>query len=60
MNERIEMNNQIINVKYKYEKAIVWAITYVNGYEIKASGDSEQTEFWALRNHLNAELNFRL
>lgn len=53
-------NNQEFKVVYKYEKTIVWAITYVNGREIKKHGDTQQTAYWALQQAVYQVLNFRL
>ena len=33
-----EVNEQRFKVTYKYEKNLVWALTYVNGQEVKAHG----------------------
>lgn len=55
-----ELNGQKFKVTYKNDKNIVWAITYVNGMQIKAHGDSIQTSYWAIQNHVNTMLNFRL
>lgn len=57
---KFEINGQKFNVTYKYEKKLVWAITYVNGQQVKASGDTEETAYWAIQNHVNILLNFRL
>ncbi len=38
-----EVNEQRFKVTYKYEKNLVWALTYVNGQEVKAHGDTDQT-----------------
>ena len=56
----IEMNGMTFSVTYKYEKNIVWASTYLNGMELKKHGDSQQTAFWALRQYVHIQLNFRL
>ena len=53
-------SDQKFNVTYKYEKKIVWAITYVNGRELKKYGDTQQTAYWALRQTVYQALNFRL
>ena len=58
--DEFELNGQKFKVSYKNEKKIVWAITYVNGMQVKAHGDDIQTAFWAIRNHVNIMLNFRL
>lgn len=58
--DEFELNGQKFKVIYKNEKNVVWAITYVNGMEIKAHGDSVETAFWAIQNHVNITLNFRL
>jgi hypothetical protein len=58
--DELEVNGQKFNVTYKNEKNIVWAITYVNGSQIKAHGDTVQTAYWALQNHVYTTLNFRL
>ncbi len=55
-----EVNGQKFKVVYKHERNIVWAITYVNAKEVKAYGDTEQTAYWAIQNHVNTILNFRL
>ena len=55
-----EVNEQRFKVTYKYEKNLVWALTYVNGQEVKAHGDTDQTAYWAIQNHVNTILNFRL
>lgn len=55
-----EINGKIFSVSYQYEKKLVWAITYVNGQQVKAYGDTEQTAYWAIQNHVNTLLNFRL
>ena len=36
-----EVNEQRFKVTYKYEKNLVWALTYVNGQEVKAHGDTD-------------------
>ena len=56
----ITESNQEFKVTYKYEKTIVWAITYVNGRELKKYGDTQQTAYWALRQAVYQALNFRL
>lgn len=38
-------NDQEFKVTYKYEKTLVWAITYVNGRELKKHGDTQQTAY---------------
>ena len=43
-----EVNEQRFKVTYKYEKNLVWALTYVNGQEVKAHGDTDQTAYWAI------------
>ena len=53
-------SDQKFNVTYKYEKKIVWAITYVNGRELKKHGDTQQTAYWALCQAVYQALNFRL
>lgn len=53
-------NNREFKVTYKYEKMLVWAITYVNGRELKKHGDTQQTAYWALRQAVYQTLNFRL
>lgn len=58
--DEFELNGQIFKVTYKNDKNIVWAITYVNGSQVKAHGDCIQTAYWAIRNHVNIILNFRL
>ena len=47
-----EVNEQRFKVTYKYEKNLVWALTYVNGQEVKAHGDTDQTAYWAIQNHV--------
>ena len=56
----IKMNDQEFAVTYQYKKTIVWAITYVNGREIKKHGDTQQTAYWALEQAVYQVLNFRL
>lgn len=56
----IEMNGMTFSVTYKYEKNIVWAITYLNGMELRKYGDSQQRAFVALKDYLHIQLNFRL
>lgn len=51
---------QEFSVTYKYEKTLVWAITYVNGRELKKHGDTQQTAYWALHQAVYQALNFRL
>ena len=53
-------NDQRFSVTYKYEKTIVWAITYVNGRELKKHGDTQQTAYWALRQAVYQVLNVRI
>ena len=53
-------NDQEFSVTYKYEKTLVWAITYVNCRELKKHGDTQQTAYWALRQAVYQTLNFRL
>lgn len=55
-----EVNGEKFSVSYKYEKNLVWAITYVNGQQVKTHGDTEQTAYWAIQNHVDTLLNFRL
>lgn len=55
-----ELNGKKFNVRYENDNKLVWAITYVNGEQVKAHGDCEQTAYWALQNHVNTTLNFRL
>lgn len=55
-----EMNGQKFLVTYEFEKNIVWAITYVNGQQVKTSGDTQQTAYWSIQNHVHTLLNFRL
>lgn len=56
----ILMNNKEFTVTYKDEKNVVWAITYVNGREVKKHGDDYQTAYWALEQAVYQILNFRL
>ena len=58
--EIIIENEQEFKVSYKYEKKLVWAITYVNGRELKKHGDTQQTAYWALQQAVYQALNFRL
>lgn len=58
--DEFELNGQKFKVTYKNDKNIVWAITYANGMQIKAHGDSIQTAYWAIQNHVNSTLNFKL
>jgi len=58
--DEFELNGQKFKVTYNNDRNIVWAITYVNGMQIKAHGDSIQTAYWAIQNHVNTMLNFRL
>ena len=44
-----EEAGKIYKVSYKYEKKIVWAITYVDGVQIKAYGTDEETAYWAVQ-----------
>ena len=53
-------NDEEFEVTYKYEKTLVWAITYVNGRELRKHGDTQQTAYWALRQAVYQALNFRL
>lgn len=55
-----EVNGKTFTVRYEYGKKIVWAITYVNGQQVKTYGDTEQTAYWSIQNHVNTLLNFRL
>lgn len=55
-----EVNDIKFSVKYEYKKNLVWAITYVNGQQVKTYGDTEETAYWSIQNHVNALLNFRL
>lgn len=55
-----EINNQKFEVVYKKDKNLVWAITDVNGRQIKAHGDCTQTAYWAIKDRVNITLNFRL
>ncbi len=58
--DEFELNNQKYKVTYEKSGIFVWAITYVNGIQVKAHGDCIQTAFWAIQNHVNTMLNFRL
>lgn len=58
--DEFEMNGQKFLVTYKFQKNIVWAITYVNGQQVKTSGDTQQTAYWSIQNHVHTLLNFRL
>lgn len=58
--EYIEMNGQRFFVKYKKEKNLIWASTYVNDKEVKKHGDDYQTAYWALEQAVYQVLNFRL
>ena len=42
-------DNRVYNVKYKYKKSVVWAITYVDGVEVTASGIDEESAYWAIQ-----------
>lgn len=53
-------NGQKFEITYKQEKNIVWAITYVNGEEVKKHGDTIETAYWAIENCIYQILNFRL
>lgn len=53
-------NDQAFKIVYKYEKKSVLAITYVNGYELKKRGDTQQDAYEALRQAVYQALNFRL
>ena len=55
-----EINGKKFFVRYEYKGKLVWAITYVNGQQVKTHGDTEQTAYWSIWNHVNALLNFRL
>lgn len=55
-----EINGEKFSVSYEYEKDLVWATTYVNGQQVKTYGDTEQTAYWSIQNHVNTLLNFRL
>ena len=55
-----EEAGKIYNVLYKYEKKIVWAITYVDGVQIKAYGTDEETAYWAVQQKVYQQLNVRL
>lgn len=55
-----EEAGKIYNVSYKYEKKIVWAITYVDGVQIKAYGTDEETAYWAVQQKVYQQLNVRL
>ena len=59
MRNYVECNGQRFDVKYKYEKNLVWAIAYVNGTELKKHGDTEETAYWAMEQHIYQVLNFR-
>lgn len=50
------MNDKKFSVEYKREKDIIWAITYVNGKQIKKHGDSQETACWALKQAVYQEL----
>ena len=43
-----EVNEQRFKVTYKYEKNLVWALTYVNGQEVKVYGSQGQKRTAAL------------
>lgn len=58
--DTFELNGRVFKVKYKYEKNIVWAITYVDGTEIKTHGTDEEAAFWAIQQRVYQHLNFRL
>lgn len=58
--EYIVMNEQKFLVKYKREKNLIWASTYVNGRELKKHGDDYETAYWALEQAVYQVLNFRL
>ena len=58
--EYIEMNGQRFFVKYKKEKNLIWASSYVNGKEVKKHGDDYQTAYWALEQAVYQVLNFWL
>lgn len=53
-------DNRVYNVKYKYQKSVVWAITYVDGVEVTASGTDEESAYWAIQQKVYQQLNFRL
>lgn len=55
-----EEAGKIYNESYKYEKKIVWAITYVDGVQIKAYGTDEETAYSAVQQKVYQQLNFRL
>lgn len=55
-----EMNGQKFEVMYQKKRGYIKASTYVNGRKIEADGDSEETAYWALQQHVHAELNFKL
>ena len=52
--------NRDLRLHISMKKNLVWALTYVNGQEVKAHGDTDQTAYWAIQNHVNTILNFRL
>lgn len=45
----LTMNDKNFSVQYERENDIVWAITYVDGKQIKKHGDSQETAYWALK-----------
>lgn len=60
----LKHNDQEFEVTFECEKTssgpIVWAITHVNGKQIKKHGDSRQTAYWALQQAVYQELELRI
>lgn len=54
------MNGNKFSVKYEIENNIIWAITYINGKQIKKSSDSRETAYWSLQQSVYQELNIEL
>ena len=54
-----ELDGKRYDVKYRNEKNLVWASTYVNGNKVETYGTDVQTAYWAIKNHANIILHFR-
>lgn len=57
--EIFELNGREFKVRYRYEKKLVWAITFVDGTKIETYGTDEETAFWAIKQKVYQYLNVR-
>ena len=55
-----EINEEKFSVKYEKENNTIWAITDVDGKEIKKHGDSRETAFWAVKQAVYQELYVKM